>query len=617
MLIYIFLIILLPFVTSIPPIPTEFYGTATRYDVNSTPLQAGTVINIFAGNVSCGSFIIQNAGYYGVLTCLGDDNYTSIVEGAEQGQNIVFYLENETAQTFGDTVWYYGEYHMVNITPMPRCGNGICELTESCITCVEDCGRCATNGTGTGTGTGSGGGNTTGGGSSSGGGDSSGGGGTTIGLGGGSGDQDITASFCQEDWICSEWYPEICPVEETQWRDCNDKNDCGTDYLKPTLNQTCVYQGTCIDTIKNQDETDRDCGGLKCNPCDLGKKCLFDYDCKSGFCDPLEYICKEPTCNDNFKNQGEEGIDCGGPCPPCERPSIEKPGTIARFLVTGCGPFPWLFLLVATLIAFLIYIIGKAYIQKIKNSKDYKELKKIEQLRKIYDLNRDLHVFLFITLLLEIAVSLFLYYLCEIAIWIFFMVLIILPIIGAIIIKAYVYDEKRKKETLRKTILKHEDFLMKLIKIEREEVKKEERKVFEKLTNEIDYFKLDKKLALLLKDIRFSIEEMINSKEEEPIETENNLINTITEIDTYKGILNNNEFLTNVYSDLKFIEKIHRDILLQYKKLREDKELEKELNEEEKEKIKIETKAENEKEVDYKNNNYKEKTEKPPELMNK
>ncbi len=27
---------------------------------------------------------------------------------------------------------------------------------------------------------------------------------------------------------------------------------------------------------------------------------------------------RPPTCFDNKKNQGEEGIDCGGPCPPCE-----------------------------------------------------------------------------------------------------------------------------------------------------------------------------------------------------------------------------------------------------------------------------------------------------------
>jgi len=28
-------------------------------------------------------------------------------------------------------------------------------------------------------------------------------------------------------------------------------------------------------------------------------------------------ICKPATCSDGIKNQGEEGIDCGGPCPPC------------------------------------------------------------------------------------------------------------------------------------------------------------------------------------------------------------------------------------------------------------------------------------------------------------
>ncbi|MDZ7612059.1 MAG: hypothetical protein U5L10_04810 [Candidatus Moranbacteria bacterium] len=26
-----------------------------------------------------------------------------------------------------------------------------------------------------------------------------------------------------------------------------------------------------------------------------------------------------PTCSDGIKNQMEEGVDCGGPCPPCER----------------------------------------------------------------------------------------------------------------------------------------------------------------------------------------------------------------------------------------------------------------------------------------------------------
>ncbi|MEO5906280.1 MAG: GEVED domain-containing protein [Saprospiraceae bacterium] len=48
--------------------------------------------------------------------------------------------------------------------------------------------------------------------------------------------------------------------------------------------------GTCSDGIQNQGETGIDCGG-PCPAC--------------------------PTCNDGIQNQGETGIDCGGPCAPC------------------------------------------------------------------------------------------------------------------------------------------------------------------------------------------------------------------------------------------------------------------------------------------------------------
>src|SRR5437879_5151312 len=48
--------------------------------------------------------------------------------------------------------------------------------------------------------------------------------------------------------------------------------------------------GTCTDGVKNQGETGIDCGG----PCPV---CV--------------------SCSDGIKNQGETGIDCGGPCPAC------------------------------------------------------------------------------------------------------------------------------------------------------------------------------------------------------------------------------------------------------------------------------------------------------------
>jgi|GEM_PF-2989784 len=47
---------------------------------------------------------------------------------------------------------------------------------------------------------------------------------------------------------------------------------------------------SCFDGIKNQGEEGIDCGG-PCQPC--------------------------PSCDDGVQNQGETGVDCGGPCPPC------------------------------------------------------------------------------------------------------------------------------------------------------------------------------------------------------------------------------------------------------------------------------------------------------------
>jgi hypothetical protein len=412
-------VILLISVLAIPPIPTEFYGTATIYDINRTPLPAGTQVNISAGAVPCGSFNIINSGYYGVLTCLGDDPYTAIDEGADDGQNIIFYLGNETAQTFGDTVWYIGEYHMVNITPYPKCGNRKCELTESCITCAEDCGLCPQNTTGNQTGGGEGnasqeetGGESGGGGGAAGGGAA--GGGRQIGAGEGIGGQFVNVSviICQEDWYCTDWRPEICPYIEIQERDCIDRNSCNTTALKPDTERSCTYLGTCYDKIVNQDETDMDCGGQVCEPCDLGKKCVFDFDCKSGFCNPLDNVCAEPTCTDNFKNQGEEEVDCGGPCPPCEHPTLEKPSTIAIFMVRGCGPFPWIFVLVASVVTLLLFFCGKQYIRHIRKSKEFRKLKKIDQLIRLYNLNRDFHSFVLIVILLEIGIALYWYYLC-------------------------------------------------------------------------------------------------------------------------------------------------------------------------------------------------------------
>lgn len=52
---------------------------------------------------------------------------------------------------------------------------------------------------------------------------------------------------------------------------------------------------TCNDGVQNQGETGVDCGG----PC---------VACS---------VVPQPTCTDGIQNQGETGVDCGGPCPVC------------------------------------------------------------------------------------------------------------------------------------------------------------------------------------------------------------------------------------------------------------------------------------------------------------
>jgi hypothetical protein len=73
--------------------------------------------------------------------------------------------------------------------------------------------------------------------------------------------------------------------------------------------------GHCIDGSHNYDETDKDCGGNTCLPCETGKRCGKNSDCKTNYC--ASGICATSNCNDNIKNGDETGVDCGGSCIAC------------------------------------------------------------------------------------------------------------------------------------------------------------------------------------------------------------------------------------------------------------------------------------------------------------
>jgi hypothetical protein len=89
----------------------------------------------------------------------------------------------------------------------------------------------------------------------------------------------------------------------------------GLNQTAQTANATNATQGPnlCANGVKDQDETDVDCGGAKCDKCDEFKSCNVDTDCKTTYCH--QHIkCLTPTCSDGIKNQDESNVDCGGKC---------------------------------------------------------------------------------------------------------------------------------------------------------------------------------------------------------------------------------------------------------------------------------------------------------------
>jgi hypothetical protein len=84
---------------------------------------------------------------------------------------------------------------------------------------------------------------------------------------------------------------------------------------------------TCTDDKLNNKETDVDCGGSNCGPCQIGSSCLLDSDCVSNICSDgtcckflfqkrklflIRVVLDAANCTDGRKNNGESDIDCGG-----------------------------------------------------------------------------------------------------------------------------------------------------------------------------------------------------------------------------------------------------------------------------------------------------------------
>ncbi len=94
---------------------------------------------------------------------------------------------------------------------------------------------------------------------------------------------------------------------------------------------TFCSTASCTDGIKNQDETDIDCGGTKCSKCSNGKACVINSDCSSNQCTGGKCVV---ACT-NDAGCSSSGSFCQGAMPyTC---SLGTDGCFDRINKTACG----------------------------------------------------------------------------------------------------------------------------------------------------------------------------------------------------------------------------------------------------------------------------------------
>lgn len=120
--------------------------------------------------------------------------------------------------------------------------------------------------------------------------------------------------FCKNDdvyqrgekqlFACNGQSCEATLKEETSRLKEDCQNGCETLSSTNARCKGAPPPATCSDGIKNQDETDVDCGGVICGKCANTKSCKIINDCQSNYCNPSTLKCENPPagCTDNDKD---------------------------------------------------------------------------------------------------------------------------------------------------------------------------------------------------------------------------------------------------------------------------------------------------------------------------
>ncbi len=561
-----------------PPLPTEIYGDITYFNQNASP----GVVRAYVGTIFCGEFTMVNNTFYGLLDCVGDDPDTPQIEGGREGDTIRLTYNGLEGDEYGEITWHSGSFNYIHlIVPILYCGDGFCDMRESCETCPQDCGECPPP---------------QGGGQGQAGNEGEQGEEGTEGGGGMAFPQGLEEYFqqeCIENWKCDAWGP--CLPSGLQYRHCVDLNHCGTTKNKPPEVRTCQYMPDCHNGIQDPGEEGIDCGG-PCPPCAScfdGIKNCHDGACEEGVdcggpCPPCG------TCFDGIKNchdgACEEGVDCGGPCKPCQKvlPVIEIPGLVCEKSFRKL--FPWVIYFFAFILSTIIlrYIYSRKKINNLKKQrkkiKDYN--KEIELLIKEWGYKRRTILYSVTVMILSIIFVLFYYFfgMCPPyhyrIIALFVLSLIFVPLTIYSTLRLIEFNELKVLIKRKQMYDQHYNSLLSILEKNKKIIKEEE----EKIETELEKITENKEIRKALMDLH--IKQKLNrvidiyfeykNFKKKSIRTDaliNELQNIYKDIESRDvsvkqsilGLINNMLSLLNIYNNyielLKDIEEEEKDLV--------------------------------------------------------